>query len=353
MRILIVSDAWFPQVNGVVRTLRATAEALARRGHEVKFIVPEGRATIPLPFYPSIHLSLVTARSIGREIDGLEPDAIHIATEGTLGWAARRACFARRLPFTTSFHTRFAEYIAGRLPVPGIAGLVWGILRRFHAPSHGVMVPTPSIGRVLASRGFTNIRNWSRGADTTIFYERSRDRFDRPSPILLFAGRVAGEKNIEAFLGLPIPGSKVVVGDGPDRRKLQAKYPDTLFTGYLFDEDYAAALSSADVFVFPSRTDTFGLVMLEAMMCGTPVAAFNVPSPIDVIEDGVTGALDRDLAAAVTRALTLDRRRVREAGLAYSWERTAELFESFLIPISRVRTSAAPFRLPQASPPSP
>jgi 1,2-diacylglycerol 3-alpha-glucosyltransferase/glucuronosyltransferase len=353
MRILIVTDAWFPQVNGVVRTWQATAEVLERRGHEVKFFSPSGRATFPLPFYPSIQVSLVTSRGIGREIDQLQPDAIHIATEGSLGWAARRACLVRGLPFTTSFHTRFAEYIAERLPLPRMASLIWAILRHFHSPSRGVMVPTPSIGRELTSRGFANIRNWSRGADTSVFHERRRDRFDLPRPILLFAGRIAGEKNIEAFLKVTVRGSKVVVGDGPDRLKLQAKYPDTLFTGYLFEEDYADALSSADVFVFPSRTDTFGLVMLEAMMCATPVAAFPVPSPIDVIEDGITGALDGDLSTAIARALTLDRQRVREASLFYSWDRTAELFESFIIPIAGVTTSPGRFHLQQAPPPLP
>jgi glycosyltransferase involved in cell wall biosynthesis len=353
MRILIISDAWYPQVNGVVRTWAATSEILKQTGHDVRFLVPAGRATIPLPFYPSIRLSLVTARTIGREIDGFHPDAIHIATEGTLGWAARRACLRRGLPFTTSFHTRFAEYIAQRLPLPGMARLVWAILRRFHAPSRGVMVPTASIGHELVAHGFENIRNWSRGADAAIFRERRRDRFDLTRPILLFAGRVAGEKNIEAFLSLSTPGSKVIIGEGPDRPYLAAKYPRTLFTGYLFDDDYADALSSADVFVFPSRTDTFGLVMLEAMMCGTPVAAFNVPSPIDVVRDGVTGALDDDLSAAITRALTLDRARVREGSLGYSWQKTAELFESFLVPITAVGTSHAPYHSQSAPRPSP
>lgn len=313
------------------------------------FVVPTGRPSIPLPLYPSIRLSLVTARALGREIDRLRPEAIHIATEGTLGWAARRACLNRGLPFTTSFHTRFAEYVAERLPLPGIAQLVWMILCRFHRPSRGVMVATPSIGRELLEHGFVNIRNWSRGADPTLYCERRRDRFDLPRPILLFAGRVAVEKNIGAFLDLEAHGSKVIVGDGPDRAKLAKQHPDAVFTGYLFGEDYADALSSADVFVFPSRTDTFGLVMLEAMMCGTPVAAFDVPSPIDVVRDGVTGALDRDLSAAVGRALALDRHRVREGSLDFTWERTVELFESFLAPIHPVATvpfGAAP-HLPQ------
>jgi glycosyltransferase involved in cell wall biosynthesis len=335
MRILIVSDAWYPQVNGVVRTWAATSEILTRWGHDVHFVVPTGRTTIPLPFYPSISLSLVTAGSVGREIDALRPDVIHIATEGTLGWAARRACLGRALPFTTSFHTRFAEYISERLPVPGIRQLVWTILRAFHAPSRGVMVPTPSIGRELEGFGFKNIRNWTRGADRSSFRERGRERLGLPRPILLFAGRVAPEKNIEAFLRLDVPGSKVIVGDGPDRTRLTGRYPNALFTGYLFGEDYADALSSADVFVFPSRTDTFGLVMLEAMMCGTPVAAFNVPSPIDVVLEGVTGALDACLGAAIERALLLDRNAVRQGTLGYSWERTADLFLSFVVPIDR------------------
>jgi glycosyltransferase involved in cell wall biosynthesis len=332
---MIVTDAWFPQVNGVVRTLKATADELGRRGHDVLMVTPEGRRTYPLPSYPEIRLSLVTAGQIAREVHAWPPDAIHIATEGPLGWAARVHCVSTGTPFTTGFHTQFAEYVGLRVKLPGARALAWSILRRFHGPSRCVMAPTPSIVRQLEEHGFTNAKTWTRGVDHDLFRPGARNAFDLPRPISLFAGRLAPEKNIRAFLALDLPGSKVIVGDGPDRASLQRDFPDALFTGYRFGEDLVNAVGSADVFVFPSLTDTFGLVMLEAMACGTPVAAFPVPSPIDVVREGVTGALDTNLAQAINRALTLDRARVREASLDYSWSRTAELFESMLAPIPK------------------
>ena len=347
MRIMIVTDAWLPQVNGVVRTLKATADELRQRGHDVLMVTPQGRRTIPLPSYPEIRLSLVSAGEIAQEADRFGPDAIHIATEGPLGWAARRFCVRRTMPFTTGFHTHFAEYVGLRIRLPGARALAWSILHYFHKPSHCVMAPTPSIVRQLKAHGITQAKAWTRGVDHTLFRPGARDAFDLPRPILLFAGRLAPEKNIRAFLALDLPGSKVVVGDGPDRAALERDFPAAHFTGYRFGEELVKAIGSADVFVFPSRTDTFGLVMLEAMACGTPVAAFPISSPIDVVREGVTGALDADLVKAVARAITLDRAKVREASLAYSWSRTAELFEAMLAPIQQS------FKRPAASGRSP
>ena len=332
MRILIVTDAWPPQVNGVVRTLQTTGAKLRERGHEVHYITPEGRRNWPLPSYPEIELSFPGARKIGAEIEALRPDAIHIATEGPLGWAARRACLRRNLPFTTSFHTRFAEYAAARLGVPGVEASVWALMRRFHKPAHAVMTPSLTVSRQLESRKFTYVKTWTRGVDHSMFKLWDRDYFDLPRPVMVLSGRVIIDKNIEAFLKLDLPGTKVIVGDGPDRKMLEEKYPKAVFTGYLRETNYARALASADVFVFPSHTDTFGLVMIEAMACGTAVAAFNVSSPIDVVEHGVTGALDADLGRAITHALTLDRNKVHEAAQKFTWERTAEMFESWLVP---------------------
>ncbi len=331
MRILIVTDAWPPQVNGVVRTITSVGRQLQKTGHDVRFVTPEGRKTWPMPFYPEILLSRATSAEIAIEIDGFGPDAIHIATEGPLGWAARRVCIRRGMPFTSSFHTRFAECISGKLPIPGLNRMIWKLLQIFHRHSKAVMASATTISRQLESYGFVNVKTWTRGIDHSVFTPRARDSFNLPRPILLVSGRVSSEKNIEALLNAKIRGTKVVVGDGPDRAMLAAKFPDAVFTGYLHEEDYANALSAADVFVFPSRVDTFGLVMIEAMACGTPVAAFDVASPVDVVERGVTGELDGNLASAIERALKLDRKGVHEAARKFTWERTAEMFESWLV----------------------
>ncbi len=334
MRILIVTDAWPPQVNGVVRTLQTVGRKLSALGHTVKYLTPEGRKGWAIPSYPEIKLSFVGASGIGKEIDAFAPDAIHIATEGPLGWAARRACKRRNIPFTTSFHTQFAQYAEARLRVPGIGRAIWSILRPFHNAGHAVMAPAASISKQLESLGFANVKTWTRGVDHQLFKPGPRDYFSLPRPIMLLAGRVVIDKNIDAFLALDMPGTKVVVGDGPDRKAFEAKYPAAVFTGYLYEDNYARALAAADVFVFPSLTDTFGLVMIEAMACGTPVAAFNVASPVDVVEVGVTGELDQDLAAAITRALVLDRKTVQQAATKFTWDRVAEMFESWLVPIA-------------------
>ncbi|MDE2383845.1 MAG: glycosyltransferase family 1 protein [Alphaproteobacteria bacterium] len=335
MRILIVTDAWYPQVNGVVRTLNAVAAELKLMGHEVIWITPEGRPGFRFPLYREITIVKTGARAIGREIDAIKPDCIHIATEGSLGWAARRACLRRKLPFTTSFHTMFAEYAQSRLPVPGVAELGWRILRHFHKPARAVMTPTASISAQLESRKFRNVKTWSRGVNRGLFKPHPPRELIWKRPILLYAGRLAIEKGIADFLELGTAGTKVLVGDGPQKAELMAKYPNAVFLGYRHDAELASIVAGADVLVFPSRTDTFGLVMLEAMACGTPVAAFNVPSPVDVVVEGETGALDANLDSAVLRALQLDRARVEQGSQRFSWKRTAEMFLGWLSPINQ------------------
>ena len=260
---------------------------------------------------------------------------------GWRGWAARRLCLSEGLNFTTGFHTRFAEYAAARLPLPGVLGLGWNILRRFHAPSRNVMVPTNSAGNVLRQRGFANVKVWRRGVDRALFKDYPRDHLDLPRPIVLYAGRLSVEKGIDDFMALKVNGGKVMgckvlVGDGPERQRLQRLHPNAHFLGFRHGEDYARTLAGADVMVFPSRTDTFGLVMLEAMACGTPVAAYNAPSPLDVVDHGITGCVAVRLADAVAGALTLDRRAVMRGSLRYSWEDCAAMFESWLVPCGRI-----------------
>jgi glycosyltransferase involved in cell wall biosynthesis len=351
MRIAIVTDAWFPQVNGVVRTLSAVADELVTFGHEVKVVSPEGRRSFPMPFYPEIPLAFASSRSIGRELTTIAPDAIYIATEGPLGWAARNWCVRRKIPFSSGFHTRFADYLALRLPLPGLAALSWSILRKFHGPSRNVLVPTRSIAQDLEGRGFANIKTWTRGVDHALFRPYERTALDLPRPISLYAGRLAPEKNIEAFLSLDLPGTKLMIGDGPQRPELERRFPQAVFFGYRFGQELARMMASADVFVFPSLTDTFGLVMLEAMACGTPIAAFDVPSPIDVVEEGITGALDKHLKLAILRALSLDRDKVHQGSRRFTWKRTAQIFVDSLVligtpparPEQDLRTSLAPF----------
>ena len=337
MRILIVTDAWSPQVNGVVRTLNAVIRELEAKGHDVRTINPAGRPFWPMPFYPEITLTGTSAAEISAEISRIEPDVIHIATEGPLGWAARRACLRDGLRFTTGFHTRFAEYAAARIPLPGVLSIGWRTLRHFHKPSQAVMVPTRSIGMELDRRHFTKVKIWTRGVDRAVFKPYERDHLPFPRPIVLYAGRLAVEKGIDDFIKLKTPGSKVLVGDGPERARLEKLAPHAHFLGFRHGEDYARTLASADVMVFPSRTDTFGLVMLEAMACGTPVAAYNAPSPLDVVEDGVTGAIADSLEEAVERAAVIGRDRVREGSMKFSWRSCADMFESWLVPCGPLR----------------
>lgn len=323
MRILVATDAWRPQVNGVVRTYEQLAQELPRLGTHLEVLSPSVFRTLPCPTYPQISLAIPDRRACAGFIDRVKPDAIHIATEGPVGLMARSYCLRRRLPFTTSFHTKFPDYFAHRFAIPEF--MTYAALRRFHSAGAGMMVATRSLRQALAERGFRNIMPWTRGVDLSIFRPRNVRRFG-PSPVFLYAGRVAVEKNLEAFLRLDLPGPKVLVGDGPQLAELQAKYPSVHFTGALTGEDLAEAYASADVFVFPSLTETFGIVMLEAMASGLPVAALPVTGPIDIVNDGVSGILSNDLHQAAIGALALDRGAVRRAAENYTWDAVARMF---------------------------
>ena len=309
MRILIVTDAWYPQINGVVRTLTAMRDQLRAMGDEVHMLAPDGFKSVPCPTYPEIRLALSGPGAVARVVAQFLPCAIHIATEGPLGLAARRFCLSRGLPFTTAFHTRFPEYVEARFRIP--ADWIYPGMRWFHGRSSVVMAPTPTVVENLQTRGFKNVRLWGRSVDVDLFKPGPKAAvpgLDRnKGPVLLYVGRLAVEKNIEAFLELDHPGTKLVVGDGPMIDSLKRRYPDAVFVGAKHGLDLASYYNAADVFVFPSRTDTFGLVMLEALACGVPVAAYPVMGPQDVITDPAVGALDLDLGRAVARALTLDR----------------------------------------------
>jgi glycosyltransferase involved in cell wall biosynthesis len=328
MKILIVTDAWRPQTNGVVSTLSHTADCLRGFGHDVALITPQGFRTVPCPSYPEIRLAVFPGARLASRIDSFAPDAVHIATEGSLGTAARRHCMRRGLHFTTSYHTQFPQYLRSRLPIPLSLSYRW--LRHFHAAARACMVSTGTMQRELEHWGFRNVVRWQRGVDTQLFRPQSKEFLDLPRPIAVYVGRLAVEKNIDAFLKMPWGGTKLVVGDGPERARLQASYPEAVFAGYRYGEDLAAHLAAGDVFVFPSRTDTFGLVNLEAMACGLPVAAYPVTGPIDVVDDGVTGALDEDLGRAAQRALRLDSSACRARALNSSWERCSRQFEGNL-----------------------
>lgn len=330
MRILIATDAWEPQVNGVVRTLKEVTRRLQSDGDVVHVLSADGRRTIGLPSYSEIRLSMPGPRAIAREIDTFEPDAVHIATEGPIGWRVRRYCLTRKLPFTTSYHSRFPEYVSARVPVPGVERAVYTLLRRFHGSASSVLVPTPAVAKDLSERGFENLQVWTRGVDHKTFRPEQAIRYDGTPPFLLHCGRLAKEKNVRAFLELDIPGTKIVIGDGPERASLERRFPQARFLGYLFGNDLAAHLAGGDVFVFPSFTDTFGLVMIEANACGLPVAAFPVTGPVDVIAQGESGWLDEDLSVAVTRALTLPRQQAIDRAASFTWEETASQFRRAL-----------------------
>jgi len=329
--VLVVTDAWRPQLNGVVHTLEELARSAAEEGVDVVFLTPEKFATVPLPSYPEIKLAITSRRRVLAEIEAVAPDYIHIATEGPLGMAARRACLQRRLPFTTAYHTRFPEFISARLPIPESWSYWW--LRRFHNSGEGMMVATKSLGAEMAARGFVRIKRWSRGVDTKLFDPAKRRDLGLPRPIFLNVGRVAVEKNLPAFLGLDLPGSKVVVGDGPDLAALRQRYPDVHFLGRKTGEDLAAVYASADVFVFPSRTDTFGNVMLEALASGVPVAAFPVTAPRDVL--GEAGALSEDLREAALAALDIPKDVALARAATYSWRACAREFLGNLARVPR------------------
>jgi glycosyltransferase involved in cell wall biosynthesis len=324
MRILIATDAWHPQVNGVVRTLTSLARSASALGAEISFLTPDGFPSVGVPTYPGLRIALPNRREIKKRIEAAAPEAIHIATEGPIGWAVRAYCRRHKLAFTTSYTTRFPEYIAVRTGIP--AALGYAVLRHFHAAAAMTMVATPSLRQELAARGFKKLGFWTRGVDTNLFNPDDPAALGLPKPIFMTMGRVAVEKNLEAFLALDLSGSKVVVGDGPQKAELQRRYPQAKFLGEKTGADLTAHLAAADVFVFPSLTDTFGVVQLEALACGTPVAAFPVTGPKDVIADHPIGAIDNDLRSACLRALGMSRETCRSFALERSWENSARQF---------------------------
>ena len=323
-RILIVTDAWAPQVNGVVRSLESLVREAPGLGAEIKLLTPASFRTLPLPTYRELRVALARPGAIAARIEEEAPDYIHIATEGPLGICARAACLRSGCSFTTSYHTRFPEYLAARRLAP--AGLTYALMRSFHNAGAGVMVATATLERELAGRGFKRLMRWSRGVDADLFRPRRESGLDLPRPIFLTCGRLAIEKNLDAFLSLDLPGSKVVVGDGPARHELEARFPKAHFTGMLQGDALASVYASADVFVFPSLTDTFGIVLLEALACGVPVAAFPVAGPLDVLGQSGAGVLDHDLAKAALAALKIHRDKARGHALTFSWSACARQF---------------------------
>ena len=341
MRIAIATDAWSPQVNGVVRTLQAVRAELQRQGHIVMILSPDLFYSMPCPTYPEIRLAFASTGAVGRMLADFNPQAIHLATEGPLCLAARRWCLGRDLPFTTAYHTQFPDYVSARTGVN--PEWVWRYIRWFHAPAQSILASTPSIAKTLAQHGLVNVRHWGRGVDLATFSDRiapDPELAALQGPIQLYVGRVAVEKNIEAFLATSQPGTKVIVGDGPARTMLAARFPEVKFLGPRFAADLAAAYAAADVFVFPSRTDTFGLVMIEALACGVPVAAYPVTGPVDILNDQV-GAMDEDLGAAIARAMTRDRSACTAYGRGFTWEASARQFLSALVPVDQDEAIAA------------
>ncbi|HXQ30484.1 MAG TPA: glycosyltransferase family 1 protein [Steroidobacteraceae bacterium] len=329
MKVGIVTDAWRPQTNGVVTTLARTAEGLVELGHTVTLMTPEGLPTIPCPTYPEIRLALFQGRRVAAWLEGERPDTLHIATEGPLGLAARNAAVRLRLRFTTSYHTQFPRYLRARYPLPECC--TYALLRAFHGRAARTMVGTRQVRRDLRRHGFRHLVQWGRGVDTQLFRPRPDVRLPYPRPILIYVGRVAVEKSVEDFCRVTVPGTKLVVGDGPALAALQKRYPEVVFAGFKFGEELGALLAGSDCFVFPSRTDTFGLVMLEAMASGLPVAAYPVTGPIDVVREGESGSLSEDLVVAIKAALTLDRGRCRAQALEYRWENATRQFLGHLV----------------------
>jgi len=324
MRVLVATDAWRPQVNGVVRTLNSLARAAAKLGVTIEFLSPDGFPSLPVPTYPGLRLALPSRRKIAARIEATRPDAIHIATEGPIGFAVRAYCRRHGRPFTTSYTTRFPEYISTRSPIP--EDWIYAVLRWFHSAATVTMVATPSLTAELGERGFGNLGRWTRGVDVELFHPERAIDLGFLRPIFISVGRVAVEKNLEAFLSLDLPGTKVIVGTGPQEAELKRKFPETKFLGMLDNGILASHLAAADVFVFPSRTDTFGIVQLEALASGVPVAAYPVTGPKDVLADHPIGVLHEDLRAACMEALTLSREACRAFALNYSWENSARQF---------------------------
>ena len=342
MHILVATDAWHPQVNGVVRTLAMTAEAAKALGADVSFLTPQSFRTFALPSYPDLRLALPNGAKIARLIREARPDSIHIATEGPIGLLVRRFCRKHGVPFTTGFHTRFPDYVSARLPVR--ESWIWAALRAFHSGSQAVMAATPALVNELRARGFRNVVLWPRGVDTSQFHPRPAD-LGLPRPVFLCVGRVAVEKNLEAFLELDLPGTKVIVGDGPARAALMRKYPQAVFPGALQGEELAKTYAAADVFVFPSKTDTFGLVLLEALASGVPVAAYPVTGPRDVLGSAPVGALNDDLRQACLSSLRISPQACVEFAARHTWEASARAFIENMADIRAVdsKRGALPF----------
>jgi glycosyltransferase involved in cell wall biosynthesis len=349
MKIALITDAWVPQVNGVVTTLVELVRHLSAEGHDVLVVEPRQFRTRPCPGYAGIDLAVSPGQELARRLDAFQPDAVHLATEGPLGWAGRRHCLRRGWAFTTAFHTKFPEIVNAAIKVP----VSWGyaLFRHFHRPSSGVMVPTRSVLRMLERRGFRNLREWTHGVDTSLFEFRGQPVEFEPlgaiaRPVSLFVGRVSYEKNIQAFLETPLPGTKVVCGVGPVERQLKSRYPHARWIGVLPRAELARLYAAADLFVFPSHADTFGLVMVEAMATGTPVAAYPVDGPLEVLgrpnADGtgsLGGAMHHDLSQACLAAMQVPRREARERALDFSWSHAARLFLSFLVPARAARVA--------------
>jgi len=338
MKIALVTDAWLPQVNGVVTTLLELQEGLWARGHEVAVIEPSTFRRFACPGYRELELAWRPGRRVAEMLDAARPDAIHIATEGPLGSAARAHCLRRGLAFTTAFHTRFPDILAKALHVPERWGYAW--FRRFHAPSSGVMVPTVGMRQILQRHGFTNLRTWSHGVDLKLFRPLDGSDLGLPRPVFLYVGRVSYEKNLEAFLRLDLPGTKLVYGVGPLLPRLQREYPHVQWRGVVPRSELVRVYSAADAFVFPSRSETFGLVMLEAMACGTPVAAYPVTGPLDVLGDSDGGVMHDDLREAALRALAVPRERALARAREFNWHAVCEQFIEHLVPAVRALPQA-------------
>ena len=347
MKICIVTDAWLPQVNGVVTTLVELQQGLVARGHEVVMVEPSAFKRYACPGYREIELAWRPARGVACALDEAAPDAIHIATEGPLGSAARAHCLRRGLAFTTAFHTRFPDILAKALHIPERWGYAW--FKRFHAPSSGVLVPSAGMIEILRGHGFGRLRAWSHGVDLGLFEPLPGADLGLPRPVFLYVGRVSYEKNLEAFLELELPGSKVVYGVGPLLDRFKREHPEVHWRGVVPRHELVAIYSAADAFVFPSRSETFGLVMLEAMACGTPVAAYPVAGPLDVVGGSMGGVLDLDLRSAALRALELPRARARERALEFDWHTVCRQFIAHLVP-ARVEHRVSPQRLGIAPP---
>jgi glycosyltransferase involved in cell wall biosynthesis len=349
MKVLVATDAWRPQVNGVVRTLGSLARAAAKLGVEIEFLSPDGFWTFPVPTYPGLRLALPSAKRVAERIERAKPDAIHLTTEGPIGYAVRSYCLKAARPFTTSYTTRFPEYIAARSPIP--EAWIYGILRRFHAAASVTMVATPSLMKELSGRGFANLGMWTRGVDVDLFRPDRAIDLDFPRPIFMSVGRVAVEKNLPAFLALDLPGTKVVIGTGPQEAELKRRFPGTKFLGQLDNGILAAHLAAADVFVFPSLTDTFGIVQLEALASGVPIAAFPVTGPRDVIGNNPVGVLDEDIHSACMQALWISRESCREFALRYSWENSARQFIAHArkVATGAIGDSEAPSSVPETA----